>query len=178
MRNYLRIGKIISLHGIKGEIKIFPLTDDIKRFDDLTTFYIIESEDAEDSAFEKAKTYEKETVKYIKNTCILKIKGFDKIEDSTKLIGKNVYVDRLNATKLDRDEYFIVDLLGLKCYKNNEFIGNVKDIMKTKANSILVIDNKGKDLLVPMVSDFIERIDIKNSVVKIKEVEGLIWKLT
>ena len=174
MKNYLRIGKIISLHGIKGEVKVFPTTDDIKRFSDLKKFYIISSEDADDTEFENENTFESEGVKYIKNTCILKIKGFNSIEDSTKFIGKNIYIDRTNAIKLDKNEYFIVDLLGLKCYVNSEYIGDVKDIMKTKVNSILVIDYKKKDLLIPMIDDYIEQIDINDSIIKIKTIEGLI----
>lgn len=174
MRNFLRIGKIISLHGIKGEVKIFPTTDDIKRFDDLKKFYITDEDDAEDSIFADKQIYDSEGVKYIKNTCILKIKGFNKIEDSTKLIGKNIYVDRSDAVKLDENEYFIVDLIGLKCFQDNKLIGNVKDIMTTKANSILVVDYEKKDLLIPMVSDFIEKVDIENSIINLKTIEGLI----
>ena len=176
MRNYLRIGKIISLHGIKGEVKIFPTTDDVKRFDYLKKFYIVDSDDADDSLFSDINFYETEGVKYIKNTCILKIKGLNKIEDSSKFIGKSMYVERSDAIKLDTNEFYIVDLIGLKCYKDQEFIGNVNDIMKTKANSILVIDYKGKDVLVPMVSDFIEQIDIDKALVRIKTLEGLIWR--
>lgn len=174
MRKFLRIGKIISLHGIKGEVKIFPTTDDVKRFDELKEFYILKDEDAEDEAFNDAETYEPQGVKYIKNTCILKIKGFDKIEDSNKFVGSNIYVDRTNAVELKNNEYYIVDLIGLKCYKDDTLIGNVKDIMKTKANSILVVDYNKKDLLIPMVSDFIENVDIDNSIIKIKTIEGLI----
>ena len=174
MRNYLRIGKIISLHGIKGEVKVFPTTDDVKRFDQLNKFYIVDSEDADDSIFYDMSSNESEGVKYIKNTCILKIKGYNKIEDSTKLIGKNIYVERANAIKLDSNEFYIVDLIGLKCYLGEDFIGNVNDIMKTRANSILVIDYKGKDILVPMVSDFIEQIDVDKAMVRIKTLEGLI----
>ena len=174
MRKYLRIGKIISLHGIKGEVKVFPTTDDVKRFDDLSEFYIMDSDDATDDMFENIGRYESEGTKYIKNTCILKIKGLDSIEDSTKFVGKNIYVDRDNAIKLKDNEYFVMDLLGLKAYRDNELLGEVKDIMKTKANGILVIDNSNKDLLVPMVSDFIESVDLKNSIIKIKTIEGLI----
>lgn len=176
MRNYLRIGKIISLHGIKGEVKVFPTTDDVKRFDQLDKFYIVDSDDADDSIFANTNTYESESVKYIKNTCILKIKGYDKIEDSTKFIGKNIYVERSDAIKLDSNEFYIVDLIGLKCYIGQECIGNVNDVMKTKANSILVVDSNGKEVLVPMVSDFIEQIDIDKAFVRIKTLEGLIWR--
>lgn len=174
MRKFLRIGKIISLHGIKGEVKIFPTTDDVKRFDDLHKFYILKDEDAKDETFNTATVYESQGVKYIKNTCILKIKGYDKIEESNKFIGSSIYVDRSNAVELKNNEYYIVDLIGLKCFKDDNLIGNVKDIMKTKVNSILVVDFNKNDLLIPMVSDFIEHIDIENSIIKIKTIEGLI----
>lgn len=174
MRQYLRVGKIISLHGIKGEVKVFPTTDDVKRFDSLKEFYIMSSDDACDSEFADGIVYESEGTKYIKNTCILKIKGFNKIEDSTKLIGKNIYVKRSNAVELNDNEYFVVDLIGAEAYLNDKLLGNVKDIMKTKANGILLIDYEGKDLLVPLVSDFIECVDIKNSIIRIKTIEGLV----
>ena len=174
MRQYLRIGKIISLHGIKGEVKVFPTTDDIERFDDLEEFYIVDSDDADDSDFEGKEQYESLGVKYIKNTCILKIKNFDSIEQSTKLIGKNIYVSRENAVKLKEDEYYVMDLIGLKVYVGVEFLGNVKEIMKTKIYSTLVIDYNKKELLVPLVSEFIEKIDMENSVIKIKAMEGLL----
>lgn len=176
MRQYLRIGKIISLHGIKGEVKVFPTTDDIERFDDLEEFYIVDSDDADDSDFEGKEQYESLGVKYIKNTCVLKIKNFDSIEQSTKLIGKNIYVSRENAVKLKEDEYYVMDLIGLKVYAGDEFLGNVKEIMKTKIYSTLVIDYNKKELLVPLVSEFIEKIDMENSVIKIKAMEGLLWK--
>ena len=116
MRKYLRIGKIISLHGIKGEVKIFPTTDNIKRFNDLKSFYILTSEDANEDEFKNATIYESVGVKYIKNTCILKIKNFDTIEESTKLIGKSIYVTREDAIPLKSDEYYVVDLIGINAY--------------------------------------------------------------
>ena len=177
MRKYLRIGKIISLHGIKGEVKIFPTTDDLNRFNDLKEFYILENDDANDDEFEKLDTFTSEGVKYIKNTCILKIRGYNKIEESTKLIGKNIYVSRDNATPLKNNEYYIVDLIGLKAYIADEYIGDVKDIMKSSSTDILVIDYNGKDLLVPMVTDFVEKVDVDKSVIILKTIEGLIWKL-
>ena len=173
MRKYLRIGKIISLHGIKGEVKVFPTTDDIKRFDNLKDFCISSSEDANDNEFENINLYVSEGVKYIKNTCILKIKDFNRIEESTKLIGKNIYVKRENAIPLKNDEYYVMDLIGIKAFLSNEHIGNVKDIMKSKYYSLLVINYKNKDVLIPMVKDYVESIDIENSKIIIKTLDGL-----
>jgi 16S rRNA processing protein RimM len=173
MRKYFRIGKIISLHGIKGEVKIFPTTDDIKRFDDLKEFYILNSDDANDDEFNDLEPFLSEGVKYIKNTCILKIKNYNKIEESNILIGKNIYVKREDAVPLNSDEYYIMDLIGIKTYLEKEYIGPVKDIMKSKYYSILVIDYKNKDLLVPMVKDYILNVDIEKSIINFKTLEGL-----
>lgn len=173
MRKYLRIGKIISLHGIKGEVKIFPTTDDIKRFDNLNEFYILTSDDADDDEFENLEANVSEGVKYIKNTCVLKIKNYNRIEESTKLVGKNIYVNREDAIPLKNDEYYVMDLIGIKAYVGNEYIGNVKDIMKSKYYSLLVIDYNNKELLVPMVKDYVENVDIEKSIINIKTLEGL-----
>ena len=174
MRNFIRIGKIISTHGIKGEVKVFPTTDDVKRFDKLDDFYIVNDDDADDSKFENLKIQKKESIKYIKNTCILKIIGYNSIEDSLKLINQNIYVDRKNAVTLNKNEYFVIDLIGLDAYKDNVKLGKVVDVLKTKANSILVINYNDKELLVPFVEDFVDDIDINNSKLQIKTIEGLI----
>ena len=174
MRKYLRIGKIISLHGIKGEIKVFPTTDDIKRFDDLNECYIVNSDDAKDEEFENAEIFTADGVKYIKNTCILKFKNFDSIEQSTKLIGKNIYVSRENAVGLKDNEYYVMDLIGLDVGLDEKVIGTVKDVMSSKAYSTLVIDCNKKEVLIPLVSDFIEKIDTEKSIIKIKTIEGLL----
>lgn len=174
MRNYLRIGEIITLHGIKGEVKVYPTTDDIKRFDNLKEFYIVDSKDADDSTFDGLNLYEKENVKYLKNTVILKIKGFDSIDESKKLIKKNIYVNRTNAIKLSENEYFIVDLIGLDAYHEDQKLGKVIDVLKTKANDILVISYSKKELLVPLVDEYIDTIDLMDGFAKIKKIEGLI----
>ena len=86
----------------------------------------------------------------------------------------NVFNSYFLTAKLEQNEFFVVDLIGTNAFINDTKIGIVKDIMKTKANGILVIDYNNKDLLVPLVEDFIEKIDINNSIIKLKTIEGLI----
>ncbi len=174
MKHFLRIGKIISLHGIKGEAKVFPTTDDIKRFDDLDVFYIIDSDDADDIDFEDANTYKKQSVKYLKNTVVIKIEGYESIEESSKLINKNIYVSRDNAIPLFDNEYYIVDLIGLKVYAGNIEIGIVKEILRNKSHDILSVLHNDKEILIPFVDEYIESIDINLKVVRVKNIEGLI----
>ena len=176
MKNYLRIGKIISTHGIKGEVKVYPFTDDIKRFDDLKKFYLSDSENADDSEFTHEEFYEAEGSKYIKNTAIIKIKNYNLIEQSINLIGKSIYVLREDAVKLLSGEYFVIDLIGSSVYEDDVKIGIVKDIMRTKASSILVVDNGKKEVLIPFINEFIKSVDIEKSIIQIKTIEGLIWK--
>ena len=174
MKSHLRRGKIISVHGIKGELKIFPTTDEIKRFDKLTKFYIVNSDDASDNDFKDLDFYEKESVKYLKNTVVLKIKNIDNIELATKYIGKNLYVDRTDAVKLSLNEYYVMDLIGMNAYYDEREVGKVVDIMKTKANDIVVVNFNGKEVLIPMVSDYIEKVDLEKELIKFKRLEGLI----
>ena len=174
MKNYLRVGKIISLHGIKGEVKIFPTTDNIKRFDNLDKFYIIDSDDANDDDFQEAFVYERVSTKYIKNTVILKIAGINTIEDATKFIQKNIYVKRSDAVKLLANEYFVIDMIGLTAYFEGNVFGKVIDIMKTKAHDILVIEVSDKEILVPLVDEYVGKIDINKSLIELKKIEGLI----
>ena len=174
MRNYLRIGKIISVHGIKGELKIFPTTDDMKRFDRLSKFYIVSSDDASDDDFEDLLFFEKESVKYLKNTVVLKIKSIDTIDLATRYIGKNLYVDRNEAVELSSNEYYVMDLIGMNAFCDGKLVGKVLDVMKTKANDILVISFNDKEVLVPMVSDYIEKVDLEKELINFRELEGLL----
>lgn len=176
MRNYLRIGEIISLHGIKGEVKVYPATDDVRRYDDLKSFYIVDSIDAPDDVFNDISTYEKEGTKYIKNTVILKIKGIDTIEDARNLIKKNIYVKRIDAVKLKDNEYFIVDLIGMSAYLDDKFLGEIVDVMRTKAHDILVVSCEGKEILIPFVDVYVSSIDRDARKVRIISIEGLAWK--
>ena len=172
MKKYLRIGKIISLHGIRGELKVFPMTDDIKRFDSLKEFYIIYSDDAVDEDFVNLMTYEKENVKYIKKTAIIKVKGIDSIESATKYIGGSIYVSRDKAIELETNEYFVVDLIGLTT--TGELSGKVVDVIKTKANDILVVSSIGKEVLIPLVDEYIKSVDLQNGNIELRNIEGLI----
>lgn len=174
MINYLRVGKITKTQGIKGELKVFATTDDIKRYDCLHDVYLSKSEEADDKDFLGSNAYEIISVKYVKDAPIIKLKGVDTIEDATKYIGENIYVKREDAVTLSSSEYYISDLIGLTAYENETQLGKVIDIMKTKAQSILVIECDKKQKLVPLVYEFVEKIDLKEGKINIKTIEGLL----
>lgn len=124
MEQLLRVGVISSTHGVKGEVKVFPTTDDAARFKKLKQVIL-------DTGKEQLKL-EIEGVKFFKNMVILKFKGYDTIEDIEKYKGKDILVTRDQAVKLGPDENFIVDLIGLKVVtEDGEPFGTLTDVIKT-----------------------------------------------
>ena len=104
MKDFFRVGVIANTHGIRGEVKIFPTTDDVKRFDYLKEAYI-------DAGKEKIKV-EVSNVRYFKNLVIVKFKGIDNINDIERYKGKDLLVTRENALPLEEGEYYLADIIG------------------------------------------------------------------
>lgn len=129
METKLQVGVISSTHGVHGEVKVFPTTDDIKRFKKLKEVIL-------DTGKEEL-VLEIQGVKFFKQFAILKFKGCDNINDIEKYKGKSLYVTRENAVKLRRDEYFIADLQGLSVVDENDRpVGVLRDVMETGANDV------------------------------------------
>ena len=145
MEQFLRVGVISSTHGIRGEVKVFPTTDDVKRFKKLKNVIL-------DTGREHL-NLEVEGVKFFKQFVILKFKGIDNINDIEKYKGKDLLVDRANAVRLRKDEYFVVDLIGLEVFtEDGEKFGTMKDVLETGANDVYIIDslNHG-EVLIPAI---------------------------
>ena len=164
MDKYIEIGKIVNTYGIKGQLKIVPYTDNIKRFEKLKKIYINEKE------------YLIENVKYIKNIVILKLQGINTIEQAEEYRNLYMYIDRKDAIKLPKDTYFIRDLIGIEVYTNDgEKLGRIDDIFKTGSNDVYVVRNSlGKQILLPAISSVIEKIDLENKKVIVNLIKGLI----
>lgn len=173
MKNYFRIGKIINTFGIKGEVKVFPYTDDIRRFDDLTEFYLSTNDDASDTEFDGAQIYKKSSVKYSKGIALLGIIGIDTIEKAKIILHNNIYVNRKNAVKLNDGECYVQDLIGADAVLDEKIIGKVTSIMKTGANDVLEVNMNDKEILIPLVNDFIIKLEPQENKVILKTIEGL-----
>ena len=127
MEDLLQVGIITSTHGVRGEVKVYPTTDDPRRFRRLKEVVL-------DTGREKL-NLEIEGVKFFKQFVILKFKGLDNINDIEKYRQKSLYVTRKNAVRLQRDEYFIADLIGLKVQdEDGTELGTVKDVIETGAD--------------------------------------------
>ena len=164
MDKYIEIGKIVNTYGIKGQLKIVPYTDNIKRFEKLKKIYINEKE------------YLIENVKYLKNLVILKLQEINTIEQAEKYRNLYIYIDKKDAIKLPKDTYFIRDLIGIEVYTNDgEKLGIIDDIFKTGSNDVYVVKNSlGKQILLPAISSVIEKIDLENKKVIVNLIKGLI----
>ena len=168
MEQLLQVGVISSTHGVRGEVKVFPTTDDVKRFKKLKQVIL-------DTGKEQL-PLEVEGVKFFKQFAILKFKGIDNINDIEKYKGKSLLVDRQNAVKLRKDEYFISDMIGMSVYtEDDNLFGTLKDVMETGANDVYVIESKEHgEVLVPAIKQCILEVDIENQKMVIHLLEGLV----
>lgn len=168
MEQFFQVGIISSTHGIRGEVKVFPTTDDVKRFKKNTEVLL---ETGKDVRIPLKITQ----VKFFKQFVILKFEGFDSINDIEKYKGRSLYVSRENAVSLNRDEYFIADLIGMKVFdEENAFIGELKEVYETGANDVYIISRDGgEDLLIPAIKQCILDVDVKEGVMKVHLLEGL-----
>ncbi len=167
MEKLLRVGVITSPHGVRGEVKVFPTTDDAKRFKKLKHVIL-------DTGKEQL-PLEIEGVKFFKNMVILKFKGYDNINDIERYRQKDLLIKREQAVALKKDEYFIPDLIGLQAVdESGTSVGTVKDVLETGANDVYVIQlENGKELLLPAIKDCVLDVDLEQGIIKIHILDGL-----
>lgn len=168
MEDLLQVGVITQTHGIKGEVKVFPTTDDVNRFKKLKNVIL-------DTGKENIEL-EIEGVKFFKQYAILKFKGIDNINDIEKYKGKSLLVTRENAVKLKKNEYFISDMIGMKAVTEDEKeFGTLVDVMATGANDVYVIETLDKkEVLLPAIKQCILDIDIDKKIMKVHIMKGLL----
>ena len=168
MEKVLKVGIISSTHGVRGEVKVFPTTDDAKRFKNLKEVLM-------DTGKEFC-PLQIETVRFFKQFVILKFKDYDRLDDVEKFRGKALFVTREHAVKLNKDEYFIADLIGMNVTADDGILkGRLKDVMQTGANDVYVISlEDGRELLLPAIKECVLDISFEKNEIKIHILEGLL----
>ncbi len=168
MVNELQVGVITQTHGIKGEVKVFPTTDDVNRFKKLKSVIL-------DNGKQRF-AMELEGVKFFKQYAIIKFKGYDSINDIEKYKGAKLFVPRENAVKLKKDEYFIADLLGMQVVtETGEAFGTLEDVIQTGANDVYVVKREdGSKVLLPAIRECILKIDMEQNVMTVHIMDGLL----
>ena len=168
MEDLLQVGIITSTHGVRGEVKVYPTTDGPRRLRRLKEVVL-------DTGKEKM-NLEIEGVKFFKQFVILKFKGLDNINNIEKYRQNSLYVTNKNAVRLQRDEYFIADLIGLKVQdEDGKELGTVKDVIETGANDVYEVEMAdGKSLLLPAIKQCILNVDVENGTMQVHVLEGLL----
>ena len=168
MDNLLRVGVISSTHGVKGDVKVYPTTDDVNRFKSLKNVILDNGREHMD--------LEIQGVKFFKNMVILKFKGFDSIDDIEKYKGKDLLITRDQAVELGPDENFIVDLIGLRVITDNgEEFGTLTDVIKTGANDVYEVKTaEGKEVLFPAIKECVLNVDLTEGIVTVHIMDGLL----
>lgn len=167
MEDRFQVGVISSTHGIAGEVKVFPTTDDVKRFKKLKQVIL-------DTGKEEL-NLEISQVKFFKQMVILKFKEFNNINEVERFRGNSLYVTRENAVKLQKDEYFIADMIGMKVVSTEgEDMGILHDVLQTGANDVYVVQKSGcPELLLPAIKDCVRNVDMEQGVITVYLMPGL-----
>ena len=166
MADKITVGVIVSPHGLKGEIKVYPTTDDAKRFKKLSQVFLGPGEDMPSLNIGG--------VRFSGKFVILKFEGFDRIEDVEGFKGKALLIDRKDAVKLKKDEYFVADLIGLEVINDDgEHLGEIRDVIRTGANDVYVVRKDGKDLLLPAIKDCVLAVDLEKKLLRVHVMDGL-----
>ena len=167
MEDMLQVGVITQTHGIRGEVKVFPTTDDAARFKKLKKVTL-------DNGKER-RELEIASVKFFKNLVILKFKGIDNINDVEKYKKAPLHVTREDAVPLGENEYFIADLIGLKVISDEgEALGILDDVLQTGANDVYVVKcDNGEEILVPAIKDCVKNVDIEGKEITLHLLPGL-----
>lgn len=168
MNDELQVGVITQTHGIRGEVKVYPTTDDAARFKKLREVIL-------DTGRERF-TLKIENVKFFKQFVILKFQGYDSINDIEKYRRSRLLVPREQAVKLKKNEYFVADMIGLKVVTDeDEEFGILKDVLSTGANDVYVVDRAdGTEVLLPAIRECILKVDMEQRIMRVHIMDGLL----
>ena len=163
-KEFLEAGKIVTTHGIRGEVKIMPYTDSPDLLAEFDRLFI--GKNHEEVNIERSRVF--------KNTVIAKIEGVDTPEAAEKLRNKVLYMHR-DDLELDDDTYFIQDLIGLEVHDadTQQVYGTIADVMQTGANDVYVIKGENREYLVPAIADVVVSTDIDGGIMTIRPLDGL-----
>ncbi|GAA3651052.1 ribosome maturation factor RimM [Asaccharospora irregularis] len=165
--SHFKIGEIVNTQGLRGEVRVYPFTGDINRFDELESFYL--GKDLETKWFV-------EKVRYKGNMVIMKIKGIDTVEAAEKLKNKFMYISREESRELEDGEFFIADMIGMKVFTvGGEYVGELKEVLQYSANDVYVIKGEEeKEYTIPAIMKFVPTIDIEERKMIIDPIKGML----
>lgn len=167
MKDYLELGQIVNVKGLKGEVKVNSFTENPNRFETLEEVFIKTKKDMQ--------KYKIEKVSYAKNQVVLKFETIDTVEQAEALRNSYILVNKKDLEELPEGVYYIADLIGLEVYsEDGEYLGIVDDIFQTGSNDVYVVKNDlGQERLLPGIKEVIKEIDLPQSKIIVNLIEGL-----
>lgn len=167
MKEYLELGQIVNVRGLKGEVKLNSFAEDDSVFETLKTVFIKKKNEMLEKQIEK--------VSYTKNQVVLKFKDCNSIDEAETLRNSYLLVKKQDLGELPEGVYYLADLIGLDVYtENGELLGKVDDIYSTGANDIYVVKNmEGKEKLLPGIDEVIKNIDLDSGKIIVHLIKGL-----
>ena len=168
MIEYLEIGKVANTHGVKGEIKVMPLTDDVQRFERLKWVYLEKGD--------RLLKYTIQGVKYSKGMVILKLAEISDMAAAEEIKGLFLKVDRDNAVKLEEGSFFICDILDSRVFdEQGKLLGNLKEVLRTGSNDVYVVkDENNREILIPALKSVVREVSLENKRLTVSLPEGLV----
>lgn len=169
MENFVSIAKVLNFHGINGELKLGFTKGKEEQIQNLKEVFICSDGDYT--------SYKVSAVRFHKQFAIMKLKEFNNINEILGFKGESLYVPKsVVESNLKQDEYLVDDLIGADVYnQNEEKVGTVKNIEENAAGSLLSITTtQKKNCLIPFVNQFVTKVDTKNKLIVINEIEGLL----
>ncbi|HIQ96731.1 MAG TPA: 16S rRNA processing protein RimM [Candidatus Limivivens merdigallinarum] len=167
MEVFFKVGVITSPHGIRGEVKVFPTTDDPARFKKLKEVFL-------DTGKERIVLHIAQ-VKLFKQFVILKFREYDSINEVENFRKKELWISRSQAVPLQKDEYFIADLIGISVeLEDGRMLGVLKDVIQTGANDVYVVEcTDGREVMIPAIKDCILSVDVEEGRMVVHLLKGL-----
>ena len=168
MGEKVRVGQIVNTQGLRGDVRVYPLTDYKERFEELEHVYL------EGNGDEKL---EIEKIRYKNQLVLLKFKGLNNINDVEKLKDKYLVIEKEDMRELPEDTYYISDLLGSEIIdQDDNCIGNLIDVIQNAAQDIYVVENKinKKKIFIPVVKEFVKEVNTQDKKIRVKLIEGMV----
>ena len=168
LEDLLRVGVITSPHGIKGEVKVYPTTDDPQKFKRLKTVVLFDGKEE--------RTADIEGVKFFKQFVILKLKQCGSMDEAQRLRKTELYITKEQSGPCGEDENFVADLMGLRVVTDEgEVLGGMTDVLETGANDVYVVRmESGKEVLLPAIKSCILKVDLEKGEMLVNVLEGLL----
>jgi 16S rRNA processing protein RimM len=167
-RALLAVGKIVKPFGIRGEVVLHPMTENLARFKKLKRVFIGKTDVAATETTVLDVVVEQRGVR-------IRLDGIADRTAAEQIVGSLLFVDERDAVRLPKGAYFIHDLLGMNVVdEQGTTVGVMKDVLKYPAHDVYVVGREGKEFLIPAVKEFIRKIDVETRTMRVRLIEGML----